>query len=110
VAATQLRGGGLAVKLRFSRPVRKSGVVQTSTYQIRAAGPDGIYGNADDEPIPLGPVTYARASRSALIRLTATVADHAVQLIVNGGSIIGTNGKALVGNSGGAFVTTVTLA
>jgi cyclophilin family peptidyl-prolyl cis-trans isomerase len=107
---TLLASGGPTVKsiiadnrgdaiLTFSAPINPS-TINPGNVQIFTGGPDGLLNTADDKSVGASPRLSADGKTLTVSAPLAAGDNYRVQLLTGPGDIVGTNGKALVGNSG----------
>jgi cyclophilin family peptidyl-prolyl cis-trans isomerase len=107
---TLLAGGGPTVKsiiadnrgvaiLTFSAPINPS-TINPADVQIFTGGPDGLLNTADDKSVGASPSLSADGKTLTVGAPLAAGDNYRVQLLTGPGGVTGTNGKALVGNSG----------
>jgi len=103
-----------AITLQFNETLDVISATSAANYQLTAAGPDGVFGTADDIKIAVTPVYSATAQTVTLLLSQGALADGSYQLTVNGsGGLRDSSGNGLDGagngTAGSAFVSTFTI-
>ena len=103
-----------AITLDFNETLDAISATSAANYQLIAAGPDGIFGTADDITISATPVYSATSQTVTLLLTSGALPDGSYRLTVNGsGGLLDSSGNALdgagTGTPGSAFVSTFTI-
>ncbi|MEO6842783.1 MAG: right-handed parallel beta-helix repeat-containing protein [Bradyrhizobium sp.] len=103
-----------AVTLDFNETLDAISATSAANYQLIAAGPDGIFGTADDITISATPAYSATSQTVTLLLINGALPDGSYRLTVNGSAgLLDSSGNALdgagSGTPGSAFVSTFTI-
>ena len=103
-----------SITLDFNETLDVISATSAANYQLIAAGPDGLFGTADDVTIAVTPVYSAATKSVTLVLNSGPLSDGYYRLTVSpSNGLLDSSGNALDGDSnstpGGAFVSTFTI-